>query len=156
MARFDMSGLEDVIRDMERMGEKSGDVAKAMLFAGAEKVKSAWRSAVESHGLVDTGDMLESIGYKRNPKKVGDDISVEIYPQGTDRKGVRNAEKAFILHYGTSSRRGTRFVDDADRMSESDAIPAMEAVWGQFIETGSVPNVPSTPNHPGGVNTKTI
>ena len=155
MARFIMIGLDDVIRDMARMGEKSGDAAKAMLFAGAEKVKSAWRSAVESHGLVDTGDMLESIGYARKTKEIGDALSIDIYPQGTDRKGVRNAEKAFILHYGTSSRPGTRFVDDADRMSEAEAIPAMEAVWGQFIETGSVPNVPASPNHPGGVNTKT-
>lgn len=154
MARFDMSGLDDTIREMQRMGEQSGKAAKAMLQAGAEKVKAAWRKATEAHELVDTGDMLESIGFRREPKQIGDALSIDIYPQGKDRKGVRNAEKAFILHYGTSSRAATRFIDDADAMSEAEAIPAMEAVWDEYIKTGSVPRVPMTPNHPGGVSNK--
>lgn len=154
MARFDMSGLEETIREMQRMGQESGEAAKAMLRAGAEKVKAAWRSATEAHGLVDTGDMLESIGYARNPKVIGDAMSVDIYPQGTDRKGVRNAEKAFILHYGTSRRRATRFIDDADAKSEAEAVPAMEEIWDRYIQTGTVPKVALTPNHPGGANGK--
>lgn len=154
MARFDVTGLEDTIREMRRLGEESGDAARAMLQAGAEKVKGAWRKATEAHGLVDTGDMLESIGFARNPKKIGDMMSVDIYPQGTDRKGVRNAEKAFILHYGTSSRPATRFIDDADAMSEAEAIPAMEEIWDRYIQTGVVPKVALTPNHPGGSNGK--
>lgn len=154
MARFDMSGLEETIRDMQRMGQQSGNAAKAMLQAGAEKVKAAWRAATEAHGLVDTGDMLESIGFARNPKQIGDMLSIDIYPQGRDRKGVRNAEKAFILHYGTSRHPATRFIDDADAMSEAEAIPAMEEIWDQYIKTGTVPTVPLTPNHPGGVSAK--
>jgi hypothetical protein len=154
MARFDMSGLEETIRDMQRMGQQSGNAAKAVLQAGAEKVKAAWRAATEAHGLVDTGDMLESIGFARNPKQIGDMLSIDIYPQGRDRKGVRNAEKAFILHYGTSRHPATRFIDDADAMSEAEAIPAMEEIWDQYIKTGTVPTVPLTPNHPGGVSAK--
>lgn len=154
MARFDMSGLEETIRDMQRMGQQSGNAAKAVLQAGAEKVKAAWRAATEAHGLVDTRDMLESIGFARNPKQIGDMLSIDIYPQGRDRKGVRNAEKAFILHYGTSRHPATRFIDDADAMSEAEAIPAMEEIWDQYIKTGTVPTVPLTPNHPGGVSAK--
>lgn len=154
MARFDMSGLEETIRDMQRMGQQSGNAAKAVLQAGAEKVKVAWRAATEAHGLVDTRDMLESIGFARNPKQIGDMLSIDIYPQGRDRKGVRNAEKAFILHYGTSRHPATRFIDDADAMSEAEAIPAMEEIWDQYIKTGTVPTVPLTPNHPGGVSAK--
>lgn len=150
MARFDMSGLDDVIREMRRMGEESGDAAKAMLQAGAESVKSAWRQAAEDHNLRDTGDMIESIGFNSEPKKIGDVMSIDIYPQGTDRKGVRNAEKAFVLHYGTSKMEAKRWVDDADRYSETTAIPAMEAVWDGYIATGIVPRVTLTPNNAGG------
>lgn len=154
MARFDVRGLEETIREMQRMGQESGDAARAMLQAGAEKVKAAWRKATEAHGLVDTGDMIESIGFAREPKKAGDIMSIDIFPQGRDRKGVRNAEKAFILHYGTSRRPATRFIDDADAMSEAEVVPAMEAIWDEYVKTGTAPRVPLTPNHPGGVSNK--
>lgn len=150
MARFDMSGLDDTIRQMRRMGEESGDAAKAMIQAGAEGVKKAWKQAAEEHGLRDTGDMIDSIGFSREPKKIVDALAIDIYPQGTDRKGVRNAEKAFILHYGTLKLVATHWVDDADRYSEDYAVPAMQAVWDEFIQTGKVPHVALTPNNPKG------
>lgn len=145
-----MDGLDDLIRKLGPMGDDSEKVSKAMLTAAAEKTKTAWQKAIESHGLVDTGDMLESVGY-RAP---GRSMSVEIYPQGTDRKGVRNATKAFVLHFGTSSIESTRFVDDAYKDAEANGIPAMEEVLGEFLETGKVPRVQRTPNHPGGVSKK--
>ena len=153
MARMDMSGLDEVARDMLRLGQESDKASKAMLQAGAEKVKAAWRESIESHGLVKTGDMLDSVGYKP-PKSSGTAASVDIYPQGTDRKGVSNAEKAFINHYGTSRRPGTRFVDEAEARANTTAIPAMEEVWDEFIKTGNVPAVPKTPNHPSGISNK--
>ena len=152
MARFDMSGLDDTVREMRRLGEESGDAAKAMLQAGAEGVKKAWRLAAEEHGLRDTGDMIESIGFAREPKQIGDAYSIDIYPQGKDRKGVRNAEKAFVLHYGTSTHTATYWVDDADRYSEDFAIPAMQEVWDAFVATGQVPSVQLTPNNPRGTS----
>ena len=154
MARFDMSGLDETIREMTRLGQQSGEAAKAMLQAGAEKVKTAWRRATEEHGLVDTGDMLESIGFAREPKAVGDMLSIDIYPQGTDRKGVRNAEKAFILHYGTTRHPATHFIDDADAYSEAEAVPAMEAIWDEYVSTGTVPRVALSPNNPSGKSNK--
>lgn len=150
MARFDTSGLDETIREMRRMGEESGDVATAMLQAGAEEVKKAWQLAAEEHGLRDTGDMIASIGFSREPKDIGGIKSIDIYPQGTDRHGVRNAEKAFILHYGTSKLAATHWVDDADRYSEDYAIPAMTDVWEEFLATGKVPRVNLTPNNAKG------
>lgn len=152
MARFSTSGIDDIIRDMRKMGETSGDAAKAMLQAGAEEVKKAWKQAAEEHELRDTGDMIASIGFAREPKSINDVLTIDIYPQGTDHKGVRNAEKAFVLHYGTSKLPATRWVDDADRYSEQYAIPAMEKAWDEFIETGRPPVVTLTPNNPSGKN----
>ena len=77
----------------------------------------------------DTGAMIESIGYARPTAGIESAKSIDIYPQGVDGKGVRNAEKAFILHYGTSKIPGSRWVDDADRYSEETAPEAMAAVW---------------------------
>lgn len=139
MARFDMSGLDPIIDEMRALGEESGAAAEAMIMAGADAVADAWRRAARAHALVDTGDMLASIGHPRKPSTIGDAISIDIYPQGKDRKGVRNAEKAFILHYGTSKRPATRWVDTADAYSEETAVPAMAKVWEDFIATGKAP-----------------
>lgn len=150
MARFDMSGLDDTIRAMRRMGQTSGELATAMLQAGAEEVKKAWKRAAEEHELRDTGDMIDSIGFARDPVNVGDVLSIDIYPQGKDRHGVRNAEKAFMLHYGTSHIPTTRWVDDADSYSEQTAVPAMQAVFDAYVATGRVPAVNLSPDNAAG------
>jgi hypothetical protein len=152
MARFETDGLDAMIEEMHRMQQLTGHVARAVLQAGAEGVKKAWKLAAEEHGLRDTGDMIESIGFAREPKSAGDVKFIDIYPQGTDRKGVRNAEKAFILHYGHSKADPTYWVDDADAYSADFAVPAMEEVWAQFLATGEVPQVELTPNKPSGHN----
>jgi hypothetical protein len=95
--------------------------------------------------------MYNSIGFGRAPRTVGDVRSIDIYPQGKDRKGVRNAEKASILHYGSQSKTSvakrskkkkypgpgipaTKWVDTADRISEEQAIPAMVKVWDDHLK----------------------
>ena len=133
MARFDTSGLDDVIREMERLGELYGETADEMLLAGADEVKKAWKASAERHKHRDTGDMIESIGYPRQPKRVGDIRSIDVYPQGTDQKGIRNAEKAFILNYGTKTRPASNWVFDADARCAEPVAKAMEAVWDKKL-----------------------
>lgn len=114
MARFHTEGLDDIIDDMTAMGQSTGELADEMLFAGAEEVKKAWKTSIKKYKHIDKSDMLNSVNYSKKIKQIGDIKSVDIYPQGKDRKGVKNAEKAFILHYGKSNMDGTHFVDDAD------------------------------------------
>ena len=134
MARFDVSGLDETIEDMKRLGQMTGQTADAMLMAGAEEVRKAWRQSAEEHRHRDTGDMIASIGFARKPKEIGSIRSIDIYPQGKDKRNIRNAEKAFILHYGTTKIRGSRWVDDADKIYEQTVVPAMIRVWEQFLQ----------------------
>lgn len=73
--------------------------------------------------------MIESIDFARQAKMLGQIRYIDIYPQGKDRHGVRNAEKAFILHYGTKRIAATHWVDDADRLCDTTVIAAMRAVF---------------------------
>lgn len=154
MARFDTQGLDELLADMKKQGELVGEVADKMLMAGAEEVKNAWRASAERNQLRDSGDMIESIGFPRKPKTAGDVRTIDIYPQGRDRKGVRNAEKAFILNYGTAGsnslnaqrkrkkqdkRKGpgipaTHWVDDADKASGEPVMAAMERIWDEHLK----------------------
>lgn len=133
MARFNMSGLDPIIDEMQALGEESGAVAQEMILAMAEAVKQAWKRSAEEHGHRDTGEMINAIGYPRGPQTIGDVLTIDIYPQGKDHKGVRNAEKAFVLHYGTSKLKASYWVDTADAYSEQTAIPAAEQIWDKFI-----------------------
>lgn len=134
MARFDVSGLDETIEEMKRLGQMAGQTADAMLMAGAEEVRKAWRQSAEDHRHRDTGDMIASIGFARKPKEIGSIRTIDIYPQGKDKRNIRNAEKAFILHYGTTKIRGSRWIDDADKISEQTVVPAMIRVWEQFLQ----------------------
>lgn len=139
MARFKVDGLDSLVQEMEALGESvAGPLAEQMLLAGAEAVKTAWRNSAKAHNHIDTGSMFDHIGYPRKPKQAGDVRSIDIYPQGKDAKGVRNAEKAFILHYGTSKHPGSHWIDDADRECDSTVIPAMEAVFRNGGNGGGV------------------
>ena len=156
MARFKTDGLDDIIAQVVRLGKDSQAVSDKMLLAGAEEVKKAWKAAAIKHNLRDTGDMINSIGYPVGPKDIGGIRTIDIYPQGKDRNGARNAEKAFILHYGTSSaasqkrgrrralRRGkkyrqpgipaTHWVDDADEMAADPVQEVMEKIFNDYLE----------------------
>lgn len=127
MATLNWQGLDELYAEMSRAGKQAGEVAQQMIQAGADEVVKAWKTAIGLHGHVKTGDMQKSVGFKIK-RKNGMRVA-EIYPLGKDRHGVRNAEKAFILHYGRSNLRGSRFVDEAERIAEAEAIPVMREIW---------------------------
>lgn len=137
MARFDTTGIDKVIADMERLGQTVGPVAEEMCMAAVEVIRDAWREAAEKHGLRDTGDMINSIGFGKAPIRAGAILYNDVYPMGTDRKGVRNAEKAFILHYGTRTKPATYWVDDADELSAAPVAARVQAIWDRFLSEGS-------------------
>lgn len=139
MARLDTSGLDDLIAEMERMGQSSGDVAEAMVNAAAVVIRDVWKETAEKYDLHDTGDMIRSIGFPTPPQKIGAAIFRDVYPQGKDSKGVRNAEKAFLLHYGTSRIKAKYWVDEAEAISGPRVQKRLEEIWGEFLETGKIP-----------------
>ena len=139
MARFDTRGLDGVIDEMKREHALTGPAADAMLMAGAEQVRLAWRKAADERGLHFTDAMYQSIGYPDSPQKIDDVRSIDIYPQGKDgggkhtKKPIRNAEKAFYVNY--KKGKGAGWIDEqADKYSEEMAIPAMIAVWENYKE----------------------
>lgn len=136
MARFDTTGLDDIIHSMQRMGEEVGPVAEEMCMAAVEEIRDAWKEAAEAHGFHDTGAMIDSIGFGPAPVRAGAILYNDVYPQGRDAKGVRNAEKAFILHYGSSRISPSYWVDEADAASEAPVQERIEAIWDRFLNSG--------------------
>lgn len=134
MARFRTDGLDDIIEQMAAMGETTGELADEMLYAGAEEVREAWKESAEKHKHKDTGAMIESIDYSKAPKKINDIKSVDIYPRGKDKKGVKNVEKAFILHYGSSRIKGSHWVDEADDLAGPKVDKRLGEIFDNWIQ----------------------
>lgn len=136
MARFDTTGIQEIISDMERRCQDVGPVAEEMVNAAVEEIKLAWQASAEEHGHRDTGALIDSIGFGPGPVRAGNILMRDVYPQGKDSKGVRNAEKAFILHYGCKRFPGSYWVDDADEKSAAPVQARIEAIWDRFLASG--------------------
>ena len=133
MAMMSFSGMEEILADMNRMGKAAGDTARRMTEAAAEETIKAWKNSAETHGHRKTGAMIDSIGHTAIKEKSGT-VTTEVYPQGKDKNGTRNAEKAFILHYGRSNLKGDHWVDDAEAAAEGPATERMEQIWDEMIQ----------------------
>ena len=134
MALFNSEGFDELVADLKKDADLLDTAAPEMLQAGANVVADAWRDAIRAHGLIDTGDMIGSVA-PSDAVNTDREKKIAVYPQGRDRKGVRNAEKAFINHYGASRRKATHFVDDAETKAEGPAVEAMAAVWYSKLES---------------------
>lgn len=129
MAEIGTSGLANLIKELEDLGADIDEISDEMLEAGGEAMKKAWTEEIKAKGHVDTGDMLKSVKAKVNKSKK----TAEIYPQGKDKKGVRNALKAFVLHYGTSNIAGDRFVDEVESKGSDAAVDAMYEIYSDEL-----------------------
>ena len=131
MAGIDTAGLDEMIREMQRLGQAEGPVADEMLDTAAGIIRDRWKESAAEHGHVDTGEMIDSVNFAATGSARM--LTRDIYPQGTDSKGVRNATKAYILHYGKHNMPGSYWVDEAEMKAGPEAIAACQEIWDRFL-----------------------
>lgn len=119
--------LTEHLNDFEKIIPR---LTKRMLTTVGEVYVKEWIEGIERHKHVDTGDMRDSVKAKVNESEK----SVTISPTGKDRKGVDNAKKAYVIHYGTSTREGDRFVDDIEEKGLEKAVEAVEEIYFKKLE----------------------
>lgn len=85
MARFDCSGLDDFALSLQEIEEIPDDVKDEMLSAGADVAVSGLKKTVSKYGLVDTGELRDSIQKFRRRSK-GGELYYLVYPYGTRKK----------------------------------------------------------------------
>ena len=101
--KVETSGFDKLFDDLYNLAEsmdENGSLIQDMLDAGAEVAVDEWKKAITDAGHIETSSMHDSVAAKLPKNK--NPLAREIYPQGTDKNGVRNAHKAYILNYGTS------------------------------------------------------
>ena len=146
MSKFSISGLDELIKDLEREAVRAERLAPKMLRAGAKViVKAQKKEAAEMirSGKIrfrdnksrSAGALVESI--KETPVRgKGTDAYVEVYPQGDDEnekrsETIRNAEKGFLAEYGTSSMPSYPWMRIAVEKSADEAVEKMQEIWNE-------------------------
>ena len=101
MAKFNVVGLDDIQEKMLTRDKATEAAVPEMLQAGGEVLRKAQSDEVllTFKSRRSTGALANSIKVSTVQEKDGGK-SVEVYPDGTDKHGVRNAEKAFGPPYG--------------------------------------------------------
>ncbi len=127
MAKAFISGLEDLSSRLDRLGRPA---IRRIIEAGARVAADKMKADTQGRNHIRTGDMLNSIGSTNYRESLGGG-SMEVYPQGDDRKGERNATKAFVTNYGRGGRRGPhsgdRFITGQEKAAEQIVKAAMQA-----------------------------
>lgn len=121
-------GLDAVLGQMEQTAAVSQETAQEMVQAGADAATECWKASAQKHGHVRTGGMLESIGPTDIKEKNGLPYC-EVYPKGSDKRGVRQMAKADYLNRGTSRIQADHWVDEAQGECKAKVPEAMKAAW---------------------------
>lgn len=137
MARLAVNGAELPERQLERLGR---DVIRKIVEAGADAAAKHMAANTEKagHGPPGlsrraTGEMLASIGRNEYREWLGGG-SVDVYPQGEDSRGVRNATKAYVLNYGRGrGLKGDKFITGDESRAEEIVQEAMQAESDRLI-----------------------
>ncbi len=132
MAKFELSGLDDIEKMLLNRETRVEAAVPDMIQAGADELIKAERAEMERLKLVDTGDMKESVKATK-VRKTDSGGFVEVYPQGKDRKGVRNATKAFVAQYGKSNLSARPWLTAARAKSGDKVSEAMRKAWEKKV-----------------------
>lgn len=136
MARFEAEGIEALT---EQIGRLDREVIKSIVMAGADAAAKQMTSDTLEYRHVVTGEMAQAAGPAEYHEGLGE-AWVNVYPQGTDRRGVSNAVKAYVINYGigkrprtkrsrgkVKNRTGDKFITGNERRMEEVVSSAMQA-----------------------------
>ena len=137
MAKLGMYGLDDLLEDMEDVMNIPDDTIHDMLDAQADIVVPAQKEQIRTCGLVDTGQLADSISRTNKLTTTGIGKSISIYPQGVRNDGTRNAEVGFINEYGAPKRKikASNWMHNANEKSADEAANAALSVYDNYLKS---------------------
>ena len=131
MADFNIEGIDSLTIGFMRRSGVLEETMNDCLEVGSNLLVEAQKKQAESMKIHDTGDMIKSIKATKQKKDKDGNPYVDIYPQGKDRKGTRNAEKGFIAEYGKSDQPARPWMRTANEKANDEV---QNAIWETFNE----------------------
>lgn len=139
MATIYFTGADDLEKALKALGDRSDEALDLLIGEMISETTDAWKEAGSRAGFdppgksgKGTGEMMASIG----PGEIRTTASgryTEVYPQGKNSRGIRNAEIAFYQNYGTSRVKPTYWVDKAEAAADEALPERLDGVWEDFL-----------------------
>lgn len=148
MARVNTFGIRENVKDLDFQSKNMKKQTRKMLRAGAEIAVAETKRSAAGFGLINTGQMRESIDYGRT-RTTYDGAEIDIYPQGEHvnkgKKGQtyveRNAVIGFVQNYGRrygkhkyTVRAGRPFFDRGFVNAEKEIDKKWGEMWDAFVK----------------------
>lgn len=142
MASLDMNNsITTLLSDILGAAEDFPQLRKQILEDQADIVEPALKASLASEGLVDTGDLRDSIG--RSTRKNGTEIRIGpsgIHHRRVSRSGriqeLRNGHLGYIYEYGAPGRgiRPRKWMSKAVSRTRGKALDAAETANNQYLK----------------------
>ena len=128
-------GLDDLLTDLGELAKLPDSVTDDILNAEADVIVAAQQAQTAKiwTGPYATGTTAKSIK-KGKVKKTGLDKSITVAPTGTNKRGTRNAEVAFVNEYGKKGQPGRPAIRIANEQKEKEAVEAGEKVYYAYLD----------------------
>ena len=111
-----------------------GEAADGALLEAGERLSEYYRGAISEHGLIDTGELMESIGPTTVRVSAKEGRHLDVYPQGTRKNGTRNAAVGFYHEYGVKRSSPRKSVNATHWMSN--ALDDVEEEINEILKRG--------------------
>ena len=134
MGKLTVNGFDALSDDLAALAALPDSVIEAILNAEADVIVPAQQDTAKSMGVYESGMTAGSIK-KGKVKKTAAGKSITVSPQGTNARGDRNAEVAFINEYGKKGQPARPFIRTANERAESKAVEAGEKVYTDFLDS---------------------
>ena len=141
MARITMSGADELELSLQQIAEIPEDVLDEMLSEGADAAIAGHRRSLQTHALVHTGTLMQSIKKRRKKGKDGK-LYYLVSPYGThhinkDGSKVRNAEIGFIHEFGAPGKHipARQWMRDGNEESAGKVTEAEASVYDDFLKS---------------------
>ena len=128
MAEFSISGLSELIGDLEGIAALPDEVAREMLEAEAEVIERRQKEVGEAMGVHRTGVTLGSITHGGMSRGSGGDRVMYVYPGG------RNAAVAFVNEYGKRGQPARPFIRTANEAGADEAAEAAAKIYDSYLK----------------------
>lgn len=134
MARFEVEGIDDIMKELETLGDIDAVAPKMINAAAPVLIKSMKKniSKATNRGYA-TGELEASIRATNARQNIYGYFSA-VGPTGSDSKGVRNAEKMVYLEYGVSGKQEAHPVMAKTlHESEEEVIDVMQSIFNAEV-----------------------
>lgn len=132
-------GADEMLKDLQKLGDEMPQVEREMLRLGGDEMAKAWEQEIEDRGFISKGE-----GEKANQTHMRDSIKAKVVSRkgrmraeitgiGQDDRGVRQAAKAYMLHYGTSRIQASHWIDAAEDHGMPLVTAAMAGRLGEAL-----------------------